>query len=176
MTRNIGTQKLCNRAQCLVCTAPEATGRCSDQSVTYQISCMREPCINELDILKPTNVPQHPQQPVALYVGETSRSCFYRGEKHLYSYRHKEHDCSLWRHTVSHHNSQIGPDRGLKDYKMVKISSRPKPLDRLTAEGALIKELEGLQTQGRAICLNSKKDFKQSHAVSLNFNMGANSN
>ena len=47
-------------------------------------------------------------------------------------------------------------------------------MDRLSAEGVLIHELENLQAKNEARCLNSKKDFKQSHTVTMTFNTGSN--
>ena len=68
----------------------------------------------------------------------------------------------------------LGPDRGRTDYQMVKLERWPKPLERLSAEGVLIHELEGLQYAKKAKCINSKKDFKQSHTVTMTFSTGAN--
>ena len=68
----------------------------------------------------------------------------------------------------------MGPDRGKFDFRMIKLETWPKPLDRLTGEGLLIAEGENLQQKKQAICLNSKKDFKQSTNVTLNFTVGSN--
>ena len=48
-----------------------------------------------------------------------------------------------------------------------------KPLDRLTAESLLIKELEELEDLKVARCLNSKLDWQQSHTVRMTFDSGA---
>ena len=174
MTRDISQVKLCSNPNCLICTAPGAVGKCRDQSITYQINCMRAPCNINFDPLKPTKVPQTPEEPLAHYVGETSRSGFLRGTSHLKDYRAKSQKCSLWRHTASHHGGDIGPSRGIQDYKMTKLRSWPRPLDRQTAEGSLIQDIELLETENRAICMNDKEDFLQSSAVSINYNMGSN--
>ena len=79
----------------------------------------------------------------------------------------------MWRHTEELHDGAIGPNRGAQDYKMTPLENWPKPLDRLTGESLLIKELENLEDRGVAICLNSKLDWQQSHSVWLNFNTGA---
>ena len=68
----------------------------------------------------------------------------------------------------------LGPDRGLKDFQMVQLERWPKPLDRLSAEGVLIQELEILQDDKKAECINNKKDFKQSHTVTMKFTTGSN--
>ena len=175
MTRNIGIERLCSRNQCLVCQTPGGSkGGCRDQSVCYMICCLRPPCSNELDLERPARVPTNPSEPVGVYYGETSRSCYIRGLKHLEDYRGKLHKCSLWRHTVKHHQAQIGPEKGLHDFKMIKLRSWTKPLDRLTAEGTLIQENEEMATDNRALCMNDKEDFRQSHHTTLNFNMGSN--
>ena len=41
------------------------------------------------------------------------------------------------KHTADIHNGVIGPNRGLGDYKMVKLETWPRPLDRVCAEGVL---------------------------------------
>ena len=61
MTRNIGVIKDCDRKDCLVCRAPESRGHCRDQSVMYQISCLRSPCVDTLDLKRPTKYPDDPQ-------------------------------------------------------------------------------------------------------------------
>ena len=68
----------------------------------------------------------------------------------------------------------MGPDRGKFYYRMIHLEKWTKPLDRLTGEGLLIAELENLQQKNQALCLNSKKDFKQSTNVTLNFTVGSN--
>ena len=80
----------------------------------------------------------------------------------------------MWNHTKDTHQGIIGQDRGVKYYQMVHLETWDKPLDRLTAEGVLISELEYLHENNKAKCLNSKSDFKQSHTVTLNFNQGSN--
>ena len=109
-----------------------------------------------------------------MYRGESSRTCFQRGSNHLSDYRRKKPGSVLWDHTKDVHSGTLGPERGSKDYQMVHLETWNKPLDRLTGEGVLISELEELQNQNRATCLNSKKDYKQSHTVTLTFNQGSN--
>ena len=127
-----------------------------------------------MDLKHPTRVPEEPlQQPPAMYLGETSRSCFVRGLKHLQDYRAKLSKCSLWRHTRDHHDGQLGPDRGSRDFKMTKLRRWPKPLDRLSAEGSLIHDGENQQNEKKIICMNSKEDFSQSHKTTIQFNTGS---
>ena len=174
MTRDIGSNKLCQRKDCLICTSNGSKGCCKTENVTYQIACNRSPC--KTNIPKPPLAPPSFQSgpPPVLYRGETSRTGYLRGLGHLRDYRSKSEGSSLWRHSRDSHNKLTGPDRGLQDYTMTKLQSFTKPLDRLSSEGQIIHELETLQSNNKAVCLNSKLDFKQSHSVTLNFTAGSN--
>ena len=175
MSRNIGQVVCCYRADCLVCLTDDSRGRCRSQGVTYQIACNRAPCTSNLQSRSKLNVPkQSVDVPPALYRGESSRSGYRRGTQHLDSYRDRERSCPLWRHTRDHHGGRFGPDRGLQDYKMTVIRSWSKPLDRVTAEGDLITNLESMQHQNRALCINSKEDFLQSSSVTVKYTRGSN--
>ena len=175
MTRNIGTVVCCDRTDCMVCLHPSSRGKCRSQGVTYQIACNRPPCVTNLQPRVKLSVPHYPVDiPPALYRGESSRSGYRRGGQHLDSYRDRDKSCPLWRHTRDHHGGQFGPERGLQDFFMTILRPWNKPLDRLTAEGDLIVDLEDMQHQGRAICINSKEDFQQSHSVTAKYTRGCN--
>ena len=176
MTRDLVKNSLCDRNDCLICTQSSSKGQCKTESITYQIACNRHPCNQNIPIppLAPPDVKDGP--PPVLYRGETSRTGYLRGVGHIRDYRGKSDGSSLWRHTRDNHDSVFGQDRGLLDYRMDKITALPKALDRLAFEGQIIQELEDLQTENRAVCLNSKLDFRQSHSVTLNFNSGAKNN
>ena len=175
MTRDVGTNKICNRPECMICIHDGTKGSCKVEGLTYQISCRRPPC-TQLDISTPLDVPTPApdQPPAALYRGESSRTGYRRSTGHLSSYRRKESKSVLWKHTDKVHSGDLGPDRGLRDYQMSKLGSWSKPLHRLAEEGLYIKELEDLETDGLATCLNSKEDWQQCHKVTLNFNRGSN--
>ena len=174
MTRDLTKNKLCGRPKCLICPHNGSKGQCKTESITYQIACNRTPCNQNIPSppLAPSNLQIGP--PPVLYRGETSRTGYLRSVGHLKDYRAKSDGSSLWRHTRDNHYGTFGDDRGCQDYKMEKINNLPKALDRLAFEGQIIQELEDLQTQNKAICLNSKLDFRQSHSVTLNFSSGAN--
>ena len=70
---------------------------------------------------------------------------------------------------MSHHDGQIGS----KVYFMTRLDKLAKPLDRIACEGVLIGDLDELESEGRAISLNSKRDFMQANTVTLAFNRGA---
>ena len=173
MTRDIGTNKLCTRDNCMVCSKSGSKGGCQDQSVTYQITCDRSPCSSRTDLGRPLLPPAPGPDPPALYRGETSRDCYIRGTQHNSDYRSKTDGSSLWRHTVSHHDGVIGDNNGVSDYYMTRLDKLSKPLDRVAAEGILIGDLEKMDNEDRAISLNSKRDFMQADTVTLTFNRGA---
>ena len=175
MSRNIGTNTLCERNNCLVCIFPGSRGMCKVESITYQISCCRSPCVtNNFVPTKPFKLEDSPNNNPSLYRGESSRTPYIRSQTHLKDYRARKDSSALWRHCVESHQSISGPDRGLRDFQMVKLETWPKPLDRLSAEGVLIQELETLQHQDRAKCINNKQDFKQAHTVTMKFTTGSN--
>ena len=153
----------------------DSKGNCRTECVTYQIHCNRYPC-TKLDVGKPTDMPapSDGMLPPAVYRGETYRTCYQRGQSHLSCYKARDKSSPLWKHAETSHNSNIGPDDGIKDYQMVKMETWPQPLHRLTAEGHDILELENLEAIGQATCLNSKEDWMQNHKVSLSFGMGSN--
>ena len=173
MSRDIGTRKLNDRHNCLVCNKPGAKGGCQDQSVTYQIACDRLPCANRLDQKNPLVPPAPGDNPPALYQGETSRDCYLRGLQHNQEYRSKSDGSTLWCHTLSHHDCQIGDNKGINDYYMTRLDKLPKPLDRIACEGVLIGDLDLMETEGRALSLNSKRDYMQANTVTLAINRGA---
>ena len=173
MTRSLNPRKTCQRKDCLVCLHQGSKGGCKVERICYQINCNRAPCDNNFDPDQPLKFDQT-DDPPAIYRGESSRTCYVRGSGHLGDYRSKKSGSVLWNHTRDHHNGTLGTDRGLLDYQMIQLEKWDKPLDRLSAEGVLISELEDLHTQEKAICLNSKMDYKQSHTVTMNFNQGSN--
>ena len=131
----------------------------------------------ELDKDDPTKFPaQGAENPLTVYRGESSRSCFRRGQSHLNNYTsrdHKRRDKScLWKHTRDVHGGILGDDGGLSDYGMTYLSQDSRPLDRLVKEGSYIQDLENKEALGQAVCLNSKQDFIQSCRVSLDFRRG----
>ena len=56
---------------------------------------------------------------------------------------------------------------------MTKLNSHSSAMTRQAEEGVLIGELDQLEAEGRAVSLNSKKDYMQAHTVTLNFHTGA---
>ena len=173
MTRDIGSNKLCSRPKCMICRYPGSSGGCKKEGITYQMSCTRSPCA-KLNPNKPLDIPspKNEELPAALYRGETSRTGFIRSSRHQYDYSKKDQKSVLWKHAVLCHEGVLGPDKGTQDFQMTKLRQWTKPLQRLTDEALLIKELEDMEEVGEAVCLNSKEDFMQSHKVTLTFGSG----
>ena len=141
--------------------------------MTYQISCSRSPCKDRFNHKDSLSVPTPGPDPPALYFGETSRTPFLRGQGHNKDYIKKADGSTMWRHTRDVHNGEIGQDNGLLDYRMIKLDTLPKPLDRIAKEGILIGELDNMEDNNSAISLNSKRDFQQANTVTISYNRGA---
>ena len=127
-----------------------------------------------MDFSKPRKLPDSDTPtPMAVYRGESSRSCFRRGNKHIGDYLSKDPKTRkksvLWRHTVASHGGVYGPGGGLQDYGMVFLSQQHGALDRQVKEGRNIEELEQYEYINSVKCLNSKLEFQQSCKISLDF-------
>ena len=67
----------------------------------------------------------------------------------------------MWIHTTKCHDSQIGPDKGLNDYKFIVTGRFQTNLHREIDEGRRQSVFEEYQTNKKLIVLNSKIDFIQ---------------
>ena len=67
----------------------------------------------------------------------------------------------MWQHSVSHHQGQIGVNKGINDYKFVLTGQFNTNIQRQTNEGRRQAIFEGYQEQNKLIVLNSKLDFIQ---------------
>ena len=74
-----------------------------------------------------------PANPHALYKGHSWRSSCTRNLNHFYKYRARNKNSWMWRHTVSHHNSQL--EDYVTDYKYVLLDSYKDCLSRQANEG-----------------------------------------
>ena len=146
------------------------------ENITYQIACMREPCCNQLTDDPFKRPHEGTDEPVALYAGESSRTAFTRSKTHLSKYNSKDskdrESSALWRHTRDEHGGQVGPCKGVQDYKMWILGSWSCPMDRQIMEGQTISQLETSEELGTITLLNSKSDFVQSSKITLAFNQG----
>ena len=99
----------------------------------------------------------------AIYEGQSYRSLFSRMAGHQTKYNTPSGQPSsfMWHHTVSHHNSIIGPNRGSQDYKCIIVGYFSSNCSRLVHEGWRQGIMESYQSKGAIISLNSKLDFVQ---------------
>ena len=120
----------CDEDDCLPCM--EGKGMCGDcrkTGIGYRMEC----CECE------TNV--H-------YEGETSKSGYVRGLKHLSNYKAKTLDSPLWKHAAVSHNGRMDVK-----YKMRVLKSFRDPLTRQVNEAVRI------QQSNADILLNSKSEW-----------------
>ena len=98
-----------------------------------------------------------------------ARPLYTRAKQHLASYR--SHltgrwpiESWMWDHTVSHHNSQMGPDQGAADYAFRIQGTFRKPLTRQVDEAVRLGQIDShgkvLDEGGEhVISLNSRGEF-----------------
>ena len=120
----------CDEVDCLPCM--EGKGMCGDcrkTGIGYRVEC----CECEMNV--------H-------YEGETSKSGYVRGLKHLSNYKAKTHDSPLWKHAAAGHNGRMDVK-----YKMRVLQSFRDPLTRQVNEAVRI------QQSNADILLNSKSEW-----------------
>ena len=160
----------CERKECMMCSVEPSKGRCTRAGSCYTITCNRLPCKGlvegEVDRLEDLEVP------MARYAGESSRTLYTRGAKHLALYTGSNAQKStsfMWRHCQVAHGGIMGTEDGLGDFRMDQVSSHRDPLSRVLREALEIQELENneigwktVNQDGRKIhCLNSKQEYFQ---------------
>ena len=125
----------CNKLDCMICTSQTkkdgSTATCNLESICYQISC---------DQCKQAGVS-------ADYFGESSRTCYLRGQEHLRGQALKLDDNPLFKHDTIHHSGSRGT------YSMRVLRQHPRTLSRQ------IQEATELQMSSSQIILNSKNEF-----------------
>ena len=82
-------EKECGGKDCLICKT-EPKGDCRVESVVYQVECKK--C--------------EEQGKKSVYVGETGRRGWERGEDHLRAWRGKEEGSFLWKHEANQHGGR----------------------------------------------------------------------
>ena len=145
-------------------------GKCSKSGACYIISCSRPPCkdIMEDEVDREGDI----QVPLAQYAGETARTPYTRGAKHLSLYTGSDKEKSksfMWKHCESAHGGIVGPQNGVLDFKMGLIAPYKDPLARVLREALEIQNLENLELGWRSVeqdgrkiqCLNSKQEYYQ---------------
>ena len=138
--------------------------------ICYFITCSRQPC-------REIEEDQEDRQmdltiPMARYAGESSRTPYTRGARHLalYTGSQAEREKSfMWKHCVDMHGGVYGEEGGVRDFKMEVVSVHKEPLSRVLREALEIQQLENmkigwksLDRDGRKVsCLNSKQEYYQ---------------
>ena len=147
-------QSNCSRQKCLVCsssnkiTSSNSTG-CWTAGVTYRLNCNL--CAE--------------QGITAQYEGESSRSCFTRGSKHLKDLETRKTGTPLGDHANLYHP---GVNMGQEHISMQCRGTFKQPTQRVALEGLGIEKLIGLQTvQGKekVVIINSKYNFYQPSTI-----------
>ena len=145
-------------------------GKCWKSGACYLISCSRLPC---KDIMEgEEDRVMDLQVPLAQYTGETSRTPYTRGAKHLSLYTGSETEKSksfMWRHCEAVHGGVLGSQNGVGDFKMDIIAPYKDPLARVLREAIEIQKLENNEVGWRSVehdgrktqCLNSKQEYYQ---------------
>ena len=160
----------CNRGDCLMCHHEPSRGKCTKSGACYTVSCNRSPC---RDILE-GEVDRDGDMlvPMAQYAGETARTPYTRGARHLALYTGSEAERKksfMWRHCETVHGGVTGPENGVGDFKMDLVAPFKDPLSRVLREALEIQNLENndigwrsVEHDGRRVhCLNSKQEYYQ---------------
>ena len=144
--------KHCDRLKCLVCSSKKMGtsgstrgGDCWTAGVTYSIVC---------NLCKEEGV-------TACYEGESSRSCYTRGSRHLRDLETRKPGTPLGDHANQYHSSI---NMEMKDVTMTCRGSFRKPTQRIVSEGLNIENLirrQKSEIRGKVVIMNSKTNFFQ---------------
>ena len=129
---NPSKRKGCSAANCFACSKGKGEGGdCRKTNVGYEIGC---------DECEGNNV--------VMYVGETSRNAYIRGQEHIDAYRRNDQKSPLWKHAERHHG-------GRKNvvYSMKIVNYFRDPLTRQVNEGVRINRSTA------EVVLNSKSEW-----------------
>ena len=132
--------KLCDRADCPVCTSTSSKGGCRHANVGYMLSC---------DNCKQSDIQ-------ATYQGETSKSAYERGNQHAEGLIKKLEENPLWKHAELYHegDNQI-------PFSMEITGRFQKAMIRQEDEAIRIRESLAMYQ------MNSKKEFHQPAIIRL---------
>ena len=136
----------CGRDKCMSCPWSKEGGECRQESVVYQIECVR--CKGE--------------GVLAEYWGETARTAFERGEEHLSGLEARYEKNSLWKHSLVYHEGSLTRT----ELKMTVVERHRSPLTRQIQEGV---ELECSKAK---IIMNSKSEWNHSRIPRIMIEVG----
>jgi hypothetical protein len=137
VTSNHKGQKLCTRANCMICKVEGSKGGCRGQGMSYSNTCLSCPH------------GKGNESESAVYYGETGASNYERGTAHLRDLAKELEDSPLWKHCELIHNGEH------VEFQMETTGSFPVCEERQSDEGSRIKVSEVKHI------LNSKSEFQQ---------------
>ena len=179
MRSNPFPKQSCGREDCLLDRLSDkgCQGACYKEGVGYAGTCIR--CRNSQ---------QEDGRPLKdavnySYTGETARTLYTRAKQHLANYRshltgRRPTESWMWEHTVSHHNSEMGPDHGAADYAFRLQGTFRKSLSRQVDEAVRLGQVNnhgkvldegGGPWGGQVISLNSRGEFYRPRIMQYNF-------
>ena len=98
-----------------------------------------------------------------LYHGESNRTIVAREEEHIQAYNAKKSESWMWSHTKECHNSEIGPDKGRRDFTFEPIKSFPDAFTRIIDESVRLsreeREVANTGGNGKYVCMNRKGEY-----------------
>ena len=97
-----------------------------------------------------------------MYIGETSRNAYLRGQEHLRNYKNGDTKSPIYKHAVAHHQG-----RRDVEFRMVVKNSFRDPLTRQINEAVRISE------SNSEVQLNSKSEWHGPATVRLTVEGGA---
>ena len=142
---NPWSKGFCGRANCLTCLHGDGTQNCFDKNIVYQVSCL--------------DCEGGEQKKTAMYVGQTSRSMYERGQEHLLGLRKKNENNPLFKHVTEEHNG----DTKVK-FEMKTVKKHFSAFQRIVHESVLIERTSKAKNFS---ILNSRGEWGRSHLPRL---------
>ena len=146
---NPWSKGFCDRANCLPCLNGDGNQNCFDKNVVYQISCLE--CAERHG--------EDQERKTAIYIGQTSRSIYERGQEHLLCLRKKQENSPLFKHASEEHAG----DSNIR-FEMKVVKKHFSAISRLVHEAILIERTSGAKSYS---ILNSKGEWGRTHLPRL---------
>ena len=145
---NPWSQGFCDRENCLPCLHGDGKQNCFEKNVVYKISCLE--CADEKngDKIK-----------AAVYVGQTSRSLYERGQEHLLGLRKMHDNSPLFKHVSEDHNGNNNIN-----FEMKTVKKHFSAFSRLVNEAVMI---DRISKSNSCSTLNSRGEWGRSHLPRL---------
>ena len=135
----------CAREKCIACRSEKGRGKCKNRSIVYKTQCLPCKMVGKERI----------------YIGESARSSFERGEEHERDYKNEKEESHMHCHAVEEH----GMDQDKPMFSMEIVRCHKTPLYRQLHEAILISKNE-------PIALNSKTEYNRCLLPRLSVMMG----